>query len=52
MKISLFLSGIELRINLPWHYALDGLDDRIFVAEYRAKLPSEEEIREEIEKIA
>jgi predicted nuclease of restriction endonuclease-like (RecB) superfamily len=31
------------------HYALDGLDKRIFVAEYRTKLPSEEEIREKIE---
>lgn len=30
------------------HYALDGLDNRIFVAEYKTKLPSEEEIRERI----
>lgn len=31
------------------HYALDGLDNRIFVAEYRTKLPSEEEIRKRLE---
>lgn len=31
------------------HYALDGLDDRIFVAEYKTKLPSEEEIRKRLE---
>lgn len=30
------------------HYALDGLDDRIFVAEYKTKLPSEEEIKRKI----
>ena len=30
------------------HYALDGLDDRIFVAEYKTKLPSEEEIRKKL----
>lgn len=30
------------------HYALDGLDNRIFVAEYKTKLPSEEEIRKKL----
>ena len=30
------------------HYALDGLDDRIFVAEYKTKLPTEEEIRKKL----
>lgn len=34
------------------HYALDGLDKRIFVAEYKTKLPSEEEIREKLEQVA
>lgn len=33
------------------HYALDGLDDRIFVAEYRTKLPSEAEIKRRLEEI-
>jgi len=32
-------------------YALAGLEDRIFVAEYMPKLPSEEEIRNKIEEI-
>jgi hypothetical protein len=27
-------------------YALDGLEDKIFVAQYKAKLPSEQEIKE------
>jgi predicted nuclease of restriction endonuclease-like (RecB) superfamily len=30
------------------HYALDGLDNRIFVAEYKTKLPSEDEIRKKL----
>jgi len=33
------------------HYAIDGLDDRIFVAEYKTKLPSEEEIKKRLENI-
>ena len=33
------------------HYALGGLEDRIFVAEYKTKLPSENEIAEKIKKI-
>ena len=33
------------------HYALDGLDNRIFVAEYKTKLPSEEEIKKRLENI-
>jgi len=33
------------------HYALDGLEDRIFVAEYKTKLPSEENIKRKIEEI-
>jgi len=33
------------------HYALDGLDNRIFVAEYKTKLPSEAEIRKRLKKI-
>jgi hypothetical protein len=32
-------------------YALAGLDDRIFVAEYKTKLPSEEEIQQRLEKM-
>ena len=31
------------------HYALAGMDNRIFVAEYKTKLPSEEEIKRKIE---
>lgn len=30
------------------HYALDGLDNRIFVAEYKTNLPTEEEIRKKL----
>lgn len=30
-------------------YALGGLEERIFVAEYRIKLPSEERIKEGLE---
>jgi len=30
------------------HYALDGLDNRIFVAEYKTKLPGEEEIQKKL----
>ncbi|MFH1897791.1 MAG: PDDEXK nuclease domain-containing protein [Candidatus Desantisbacteria bacterium] len=33
------------------HYALGGLEDKIFVAEYKTKLPSEEEIGRRLEKI-
>jgi len=33
------------------HYALDGLDDRIFVAEYKTKLPSEEEIKKKLKQL-
>lgn len=33
------------------HYALDGLDDRIFVEEYKTKLLSEAEIKKKIEEI-
>jgi len=32
-------------------YALDGLEDRIFVAQYKAKLPSEAKIKKIIEKL-
>ena len=33
------------------HYALAGLDDRIFVAEYKTKLPSEAEIKRRLEEM-
>ncbi len=33
------------------HYALAGLDNRIFVAEYKTKLPSEAEIKRKLEEI-
>ncbi len=33
------------------HYALAGLDDRIFVAEYKTKLPSEAEIKRKLEEM-
>ena len=33
------------------HYALAGMDNRIFVAEYKTKLPSEAEIKRKLEKI-
>jgi predicted nuclease of restriction endonuclease-like (RecB) superfamily len=33
------------------HYALAGMDNRIFVAEYKTKLPSEEEIKNKIEEV-
>ncbi len=32
-------------------YALDGLEEKIFVAEYKVKLPSEEKIKKIIEKL-
>ena len=37
------------RNKLEVHYALVGLDNRIFVAEYKTKLPSEEKIRKKLE---
>ena len=33
------------------HYALYGLDDRIFVAEYKTKLPTEEEIKKRLKQV-
>ncbi len=33
------------------HYALGDLDDKIFVAEYKAKLPGEEEIEKGVRNI-
>lgn len=33
------------------HYALAGMDNRIFVVEYKTKLPSEEEIKNKIEEV-
>lgn len=33
------------------HYALGGLENKIFVAEYKAKLPSEEEIEKRVKNI-
>ena len=33
------------------HYALGGLEEKIFVAEYRTKLPTEKEIEERLKKL-
>ncbi|MBU4452850.1 DUF1016 domain-containing protein [Patescibacteria group bacterium] len=33
------------------HYALGGLENKIFVAEYRKKLPTENEIKTKLKKI-
>jgi len=32
------------------HFALGGLENKIFVAEYKAKLPTEKEIRAKLER--
>ena len=32
-------------------YALDGLEDKIFVAQYKAKLPSEQKIKKILQKL-
>ena len=34
------------------HYALDGLEEKIFIATYKAKLPSDEKIKEAVKKLS
>jgi len=36
---------------LEVHFALGGLENKIFVAEYRKKLPTEKEIKTKLKKI-